>query len=59
MNKKIFGIKLGTIITMLVCLAIAFLIWILVEYKLHTPLEQDNTVSSAFVYASKVFKRLK
>ncbi len=32
MNKKIFGIKLGTFITALVCLIVAFVIWIYVEY---------------------------
>ena len=28
MNKKIFGIRLGTIISWCVCLAVAFLIWL-------------------------------
>ncbi len=33
MNKKIFGIRLGTIITMLICALIALVIWMIVNYK--------------------------
>lgn len=32
MNKKIFGIRLGTIISFVVCLAVAFLIWLYANY---------------------------
>ena len=33
MNKKIFGIRLGTIITMITCIAVALAIWMIVNYK--------------------------
>ena len=32
MNKKIFGIKIGTILQALVCLVVAFAIWFIVKY---------------------------
>ena len=35
MNKKIFGIKLSTILTVFVCLVIALVVWMLVEYDLN------------------------
>ena len=34
MNKKIFGIRLGTIITLIVCIAVALAIWMIVNYKI-------------------------
>ena len=34
MNKKIFGIKIGTILTAVACLVIAIAIWMLVKYKM-------------------------
>ena len=34
MNKKIFGIKISTILTSFACLVIAIGIWMLVKYKL-------------------------
>ena len=39
MNKKFLGIKIGTWISAVICLAIAMLIWIYVEY--------DKTLDSA------------
>jgi hypothetical protein len=33
MNKKIFGIRLGTIISLVVCLVVAFLIWLFANYN--------------------------
>lgn len=32
MNKKIFGIKLSTVLTAFVCLVVAILVWLTVEY---------------------------
>ena len=32
MNKKIFGIKIGTILTWALCLVVALCMWIYVEY---------------------------
>ena len=32
MKKKIFGVKVGTILTGLLCLAVAFAFWFFVEY---------------------------
>lgn len=34
MNKKIFGIRLGTIISLFLCLAVAFLIWLYANYTM-------------------------
>jgi hypothetical protein len=34
MNKKIFGIKISTILTSVACVVIALGIWMLVKYKL-------------------------
>ena len=36
MNRKIFGIKLGTIISLTVCLAVSFLIWLYANYTAMT-----------------------
>ena len=33
MKKRIFGIKLGTVLTFFVCLVIAFAIWMIVHYR--------------------------
>ena len=35
MNKKIFGIKLSTILTVFICLVISLVVWMLVEYDLN------------------------
>lgn len=34
MNKKIFGIRVGTIISLVTCLAVAFLIWLYANYMM-------------------------
>lgn len=34
MKKKIFGIKISTILTAFICIVVAFLIWMLVKYKM-------------------------
>lgn len=33
MNKKIFGIKIGTILSVVLCLAIAVVFWLFVKYS--------------------------
>ena len=33
MKKRIFGIKISTLLTVFVCLAVAFAIWMLVNYR--------------------------
>ena len=33
MKKKIFGIKIGTLLTYFVCLVVAFAIWMFVNYR--------------------------
>jgi len=33
MNKKIFGIKIGTVITVIASLAAAILVWLFVRYS--------------------------
>ncbi len=32
MNKKIFGIRIGTLISLLVCVVVAFCIWLYANY---------------------------
>ncbi len=34
MNKKILGIKIGTILTAFVCLIVSLVVWMLVKYNL-------------------------
>lgn len=34
MDKKNFGIKLGTVLTLFVCLLVAVCIWMIVKYNL-------------------------
>lgn len=34
MNKKVLGIKIGTILTAFVCLIVSFVVWMLVKYSL-------------------------
>jgi len=34
MNKKIFGIKVGTILTAFICLIVSIVVWLLVKYKM-------------------------
>ena len=36
MNRKIFGIRLGTLISLAACLAVAFLIWLYANYTAMT-----------------------
>ena len=45
MNKKIFGIRLGTIISLVSCLAVAFLIWLYANYMMMDPSALENAVS--------------
>lgn len=33
MKKKIFGIKISTLLTAFACIIVAFLIWMLVKYR--------------------------
>ena len=35
MNKKILGVKLGTILTAVVCLIVAIVVWLLVKFNLN------------------------
>ena len=41
MNKKIFGIKISTILTALGCIAIAFVIWVIAKYNIDFPSDAD------------------
>ena len=34
MNKKILGVKIGTILTALACLIVSVVVWMLVKYSL-------------------------
>jgi len=33
MRKRIFGIKISTLLTAFICLAVAFMIWMIVKYN--------------------------
>ena len=44
MNKKIFGIKLGTILSAVICLFLALVIWMLVKYQL-----EGDDMATAFI----------
>ena len=48
MNKKIFGIRVGTIISFVMCLTIAFLIWLYANYAAMTEMSIQDTVTSLF-----------
>ena len=48
MNKKIFGIKLGTILAALGCIAIAFVIWVIAKYNIDFPSDDGSDASTAF-----------
>jgi hypothetical protein len=45
MNKKIFGIRIGTIISLLVCVLVAFAIWLYANY---THMTDESVLNSAF-----------
>ena len=45
MNKKFFGIKLGTILMALGCVAVAFVIWVIAKYNI-SPAESELTASA-------------
>ena len=47
MNKKIFGIRLGTILTVVICIIVAFTIWMTVKYK--TSIAGNNSNDTAYV----------
>ncbi len=34
MNKRIFGIRIGTIVTVVVCIAVAVALWMIAKYKI-------------------------
>ena len=46
MNKKIFGIKISTILTAFACIIIATMIWLLVKYK--TDVSAAASIACAF-----------
>lgn len=46
MNKKLFGIKISTILTAIACLLIAFAIWVVVKYNIeYSALERDIAIN--------------
>ena len=46
MNKKIFGIRLGTVISLVICLAVAFLIWLYANYTAMTDTSLPEAAAS-------------
>ena len=41
MNKKIFGVKISTFLTLIACFLVAILIWLIVKY--------NNSSDAAFI----------
>ena len=48
MNKKILGMKLGTVLVGFICLAVALVIWMLVKYSLNTGAPDADAAFSIF-----------
>ena len=44
MNKKILGIKIGTMLQFLVCVVLAFIIWFVVQYT-NSQIDADNATA--------------
>ena len=44
MNKKILGIKIATILQFFVCVALAFIIWFIVQYT-NSQADANNTAA--------------
>ena len=53
MNKKIFGIKLGTILMALGCIVVAFVIWVIAKYNI-SPAESEFVTSALTVRGLKL-----
>ncbi|MBO7304625.1 MAG: hypothetical protein J6V09_05325 [Clostridia bacterium] len=49
MNKKILGMKLGTVLIGLICLAVAIVIWMLVKYSLNAEAPDTSAAFSSFL----------
>lgn len=49
MNKKIFGIKISTILTAFVCIIVALSVWMLVKYEM----DKDTAASAIGVFCRK------
>ena len=48
MNKKIFGLRVGTIISFFVCLAVAFLIWLYASYAATSEESAEAALKAVF-----------
>ena len=48
MNKKILGIKLGTILQFFVCVVLAFIIWFVVQYT-NSQAEKDAAALAEYL----------
>lgn len=48
MNKKILGIKLGTVLVGFICLAVALVIWMLVKYSMNADAADTAAAFSIF-----------
>jgi hypothetical protein len=49
MKKKIFGIKLSTILSAIGCIAIAFVIWVIAKYNIDYPSLNEAEALLGFV----------
>ena len=47
MNKKFLGIKIGTILTAIGCIAVAFIIWGVAKYNINFPSDTDVGAGTA------------
>ena len=53
MNKKIFGVKISTLLTVFLCLVCAILLWFYVEFK-EAGEDDDKSNSAAVSYSYSV-----
>ena len=52
MNKKFLGIKIGTILTAIGCIAVAFIIWVVAKYNIDFPTDTDVSADIASTFIS-------
>ena len=53
MNKKILGIRLGTLLTILGCLMAALVIWVLAKYRSEI---SDSNETAAMIISGLLFR---
>ncbi len=57
MDKKIFGIRIGTILQLVLCVALAFVIWFIVQYMNTNDEGAKDAASAAITCLRSAFLR--